>query len=258
MQFTVEYLEYILLILVRISSMMVAAPFFNSMNIPRKVKAGLAVFFTIIALNIVDYTSVEYVGILGYTILILQESITGLMIGIASGFCLYILSLSGHMIDMEIGFSMAMEFDPATNIQSTISANLFSQLFLVLFVVSDMHYFLIDAIYDSYQMIPIGGANINGNFLPIMITYITDYFIIGFRIILPIFSCILVINVVLGILAKVAPQMNMFVIGMQLKVFVGLFLLFMLMALMPNVTDFLFQEMQKLTHLFVNALAPQG
>ena len=104
-------------------------------------------------------------------------------------------------------------------------------------------------------MIPIGGANLKGDFLSVMATYIADYFIIGFRIILPIFSCILIINVVLGILAKVAPQMNMFVIGLQLKVFVGLFLLFMLMGLLPNIVDFLFQEMQELTKLFVMQLA---
>lgn len=256
MQFTVEYLESILLVLVRISSMIVAAPFFNLSNVPRKVKAGLAFFLTVIALQVVDYRTIEYTGTLGYAALVLQEAITGLIIGIASGFCLYILSFSGHMIDMEIGFSMAMEFDPMTNVQTTISANLFSQIFLVIFVVSDMHYFLIDAIYDSYQMIPIGGANLKGDFLSVMLTYISDYFIIGFRIILPVFSCILIINVVLGVLAKVAPQMNMFVIGMQLKVFVGLFLVFLVMGLMPNVADFLFVEMQKMTKLFLEALSP--
>lgn len=255
MQFTVEYLEIILLILVRMASMVATAPFFNLTNIPVKVKVGLSFFLSMIALQFVDYTTVEYIGILGYAILVLQESITGVIIGISSAFCLYILNFSGHMIDMEIGFSMAMEFDPTTNVQSTISANLFSQLFLVLFVVSDMHYFLIDTIYDSYQLIPIGGASVKGNFLAVILTYITDYFIIGFRIVLPVFSCILVINIVLGILAKVAPQMNMFVIGMQLKVFVGLFLVFLVMGLMPNVTDFLFTEMQKVTKLFLDALA---
>ncbi len=88
-----------------------------------------------------------------------------------------------------------------------------------------------------------------------MSVYIADYFIIGFRIILPIFSCILVINIVLGILAKVAPQMNMFVIGMQLKVFVGLFLLFVVMGFLPSVSDFLFEEMQTLTKLFVQIMS---
>jgi flagellar biosynthetic protein FliR len=234
---------------------MFTAPFFNSNMFPRLAKLGLSFFFSLVAINLVDYSALQYDGIMGYAALVLKEAITGAMIGFASGMCMYILNFSGHMIDMEIGFSMAQEFDPATNVQSTISANLFSQMFLIIFILSDMHYFVIDAIYDSYEMIPVGGANLSADFVSIMGTYIADYFIIGFRIILPVFSCILIINVVLGILAKVAPQMNMFVIGMQLKVFVGLFLLFMLMEFLPNIVDFLFQEMQELTKLFVNALA---
>lgn len=255
MQFTIEYLEYILLVFIRIASMMVTAPFFNSGNFPRMTKMGLSFFFSLVAVNLLDFNGLTYQGIAGYAALILQEGITGAIIGLASGFCLYILSFSGNMFDMEIGFSMAMEFDPATNVQSTITSNLFSQLFLALFVVSDMHYFVIDAIYDSYKLIPIGGANLKGDFLSVMTTYITDYFVIDFRIILPIFSCILIVNVVLGILAKVAPQMNMFVIGIQLKVFIGLFLLFLLMGYLPNIVDFLFVEMQKMTKLFVEQLA---
>ncbi len=258
MQFTIEYLEYIILVFIRIASMMVTAPFFNSSNFPRLTEMGLSFFFSLAAVNMLDFTSLSYQGVVGYATLVLQEGITGAFIGMASGFCLYILNFSGNMVDMEIGFSMAMEFDPATNVQSTITANLFSQLFLVLFVISDMHYFIIDAVYDSYKLIPIGGADLKGNFISIAGTYITDYFVIGFRVILPIFSCILLINVVLGILAKVAPQMNMFVIGMQLKIFIGLFLLFMLMGYFPNVVDFIFVEMQKLTKLFVGQLAGQG
>ena len=57
-------------------------------------------------------------------------------------------------------------------------------------------------------------------------------------------------------LAKVAPQMNMFVIGMQLKLFVGLFILFMIMGMLPGVVDFIFQEMRELTGMFMKALTP--
>lgn len=124
-----------------------------------------------------------------------------------------------------------------------------------MFLASDMHYFVIDALFDSYELIPIGGARFEPTLYQIFVKYITDYFVIGFRIILPIFSCILVVNVVLGILAKIAPQMNMFVIGMQIKVFAGLFLLFILMSLFPGVVDFLFEEMRLLTKYFVQSMA---
>ncbi|MDO4166457.1 MAG: flagellar biosynthetic protein FliR [Eubacteriales bacterium] len=256
MSFTVEYLEYIMLVFIRVASVVVVAPFFSGNEIPRRLKAGIALFLTIIVMNTVDYTSVSYDGVLGYSALALKEGITGILIGLGSLLCMYILNFSGHMIDMEIGFSMVQEMDPTTSISSTVTANLYSYVFMLLFLVSDMHYFIIDALYDSYQLIPIGGAKISGNLYTIMITYITDYFVIGFRIILPIFSCILVINIVLGILAKIAPQMNMFVIGMQLKIFVGLFLIFVTLQLFSGVTDFLFEEMQKLTKYFIQNLAP--
>ena len=88
------------------------------------------------------------------------------------------------------------------------------------------------------------------------ISTIADYFIIGFRIILPVFCCILVINIVLGILAKIAPQMNMFVIGMQLKIIVGLFLIFLTLQLFGNVADYMFDEMHNLTKYFIQNMKP--
>ena len=145
--------------------------------------------------------------------------------------------------------------DPTTQVQTTISATFLTAVFMLMFIASDMHYFLIDAVVDSYKVIPIGEGIVSPNLYKIFVQYVIDYFVIGFRIILPVFACILVINVILGILARIAPQMNMFVFGMQLKVFAGLSLIFILMNFLPGITDFLFNEMQTLTKLFMLSLA---
>lgn len=255
MSFTLDYIEYALLVFTRIASIIFIVPVFGNSNIPIRVKAAISMFLSLIVMNLVDYTAVSYEGVLGYSILVVKEAITGTLIGMGSGICLYILNFSGHMMDMEIGFAMAMELDPTTKVQTTISSVLFTNLFMLMFIVSDMHYFIIDAMFDSYQLIPIGGAKFSPSLYQIFVKYISDYFVIGFRIILPVFACTLLLNVILGILAKVAPQMNMFVVGMQLKVFVGLALLFVLMSLLPGITDFLFDEMQMLTKLFIQAMA---
>ena len=84
MQFTIEYLEYILLVFIRIASMMVTAPFFNSGNFPRMTKMGLSFFFSLVAVNLLDFNGLTYQGIAGYAALILQEGITGAIIGILS------------------------------------------------------------------------------------------------------------------------------------------------------------------------------
>lgn len=255
MKFTIEYIEYAVLIITRISMILFIVPFFGNVNIPVRIKIALSFFLSLIIMNSVDYSAVSYQGMLGYSILIAQEAVTGLLIGIGSGFTLYILNFSGHMLDMEIGFSMAMEMDPTTQVQTTISATFLTAVFMLMFIASDMHYFLIDAVVDSYKVIPIGEGIVSPNLYKIFVQYVIDYFVIGFRIILPVFACILVINVILGILARIAPQMNMFVFGMQLKVFAGLSLIFILMNFLPGITDFLFNEMQTLTKLFMLSLA---
>lgn len=255
MKFTIEYIEYAVLIITRISMIFFIVPFFGNINIPVRIKIALSFFLSLIIMNSVDYSAVSYQGMLGYSILIAQEAVTGLLIGIGSGFTLYILNFSGHMLDMEIGFSMAMEMDPTTQVQTTISATFLTAVFMLMFIASDMHYFLIDAVVDSYKVIPIGEGIVSPNLYKIFVQYVIDYFVIGFRIILPVFACILVINVILGILARIAPQMNMFVFGMQLKVFAGLSLIFILMNFLPGITDFLFNEMQTLTKLFMLSLA---
>jgi len=245
--FTIEYLEFAVLVFVRVASIVSVTPFFGNNSVPVRVKAAISLFLSIIIMNTTDYINADYTGLLGYSSLIMKEAITGLVIGIGSGFCLYILNYSGHFIDMELGLSMAMEFDPSSNIQSTITANFLSHIFMLMFLVSDMHYFIIDALVQSYKLIPIGGAKIEADLLKVITTYVSDYFVIAIRVALPIFTCIFIINVILGVLAKVAPQMNMFVIGIQLKLFVGLFVLFMVMGMMPGVVDFIFQEMREIT-----------
>ena len=256
MSFTIKNLEYALLIFIRVTAIVSVTPLFGNNAVPVRVKAAISFFLSIIMINTVDYTAVSYVGTIGYSVLVMKEAITGLVIGIGSGFCLYILNYSGHFIDMELGLSMAMEFDPTSNLQSTITANFLSHLFIIMFLMSDMHYFIIDALNESYKAIPIGGANIDAGLYHIIVKYIVDYFVIALRIALPIFACVFVINIILGILAKVAPQMTMFVIGMQLKIFVGLFILYMIMGMLPGIVDFIFEEMRELTGMFMDMLSP--
>jgi len=84
----------------------------------------------------------------------------------------------------------------------------------------------------------------------------SDYFVIGFRIALPVFSAILLLNVILAILARIAPQMNMFVVGMQLKIFVGIFAVFFTIVMMPAVSTFIEDEIKTLMASLVRGMSP--
>lgn len=256
MSITIERVEFYILILVRLSSFIAIAPFFGLSSVPIKFKVGLSVFLTILVVQITAYVPLEYVGIIGFTALVLKEAITGLLIGYMANICSYILNFTGQIIDMEIGLSMVNVLDPVSKVQTTISGNYYSYMVMLMMIVTNMHHFVLIAIFDSFKLIPIGEAVLSGNLYKIMLRFMGDYFIIGFRIMLPIFTAILVINVILGILAKIAPQMNMFVIGMQLKIMIGLFILYVVVSSLPVISDFIFGEMKTMTNMIIRAMTP--
>ncbi len=250
--FTLQQLEFFLIILIRISGFVFTAPFFSLKNSPRSSKIGFTLMLSFVMFNITPYEPLEYVGVVGYAVIILENLVAGLMLGFLANVSYQIISLAGHMIDMEIGFSMVNEFDPVTSTQVTVSGTFYEYAVMLIMMVSYLHHYLIDALVDSFEIIPIGGVVINPLIYNVGLRYIVDFFIIAFRIVLPIFAAILIVNAILAIMAKVAPQMNMFVIGMQLKVFVGFTVMLVVVQLIPSVADMIFDEMFELMRLAVS------
>jgi flagellar biosynthetic protein FliR len=254
MTFTIQNFEVFLLILVRITGFIYTAPFFSLRNVPVHVKSGISIFLTAILFYSVPYTTPVYNGVIGFAVLVVNEALAGAIMGLFSNIAYQIVSFAGQIIDMETGFSMVNEIDPTTNIQTTVTANLYGYLVLLMMMITNMHHYFIRAIIDSFQVIGLGKVNINPALYKLMGSFIVDYFEIGFRIVLPVFASILVVNTVLAILAKIAPQMNMFVIGMQIKIFVGLIVLALIIELIPSVADFIFNEMASLLKASIELL----
>ncbi len=254
MTFTIADFEIFLLILVRMSGFIYTAPLFSLKNVPVRVKAGFSIFLSIILFYTIPLSEAEYIGVIGFAILVLKEAIAGALMGLFSNIAYHILAFAGQIMDMEIGFSMINQLDPITNIQTTITSNLYGNLILLMMIVTNLHHHFLKAVVDSYQVIGLGQAVFPPNMYRLMLRFIVDYFIIAMRIVLPIFAAILVVNTILGVLAKVAPQMNMFVIGMQLKIFVGLIVLYLIIGLTPSVADFIFNEMMEMLRSIIEVM----
>lgn len=245
--FSLVDFEILILLIVRISCFVYIAPFFGTKNVPAQAKIGLSVFVAILIFGFVDKTAITYTGMFGYAVIVLREGITGLLMGLAANICNSIILFAGNIIDMDIGLSMAQEFDPITNSQVTITGNLYNYFILLLLVATDMHHYILRALIDSYEVIPVNGQVFHwDSLLTSMITFMTDMFVIAFRIVLPVFASIMILNCILGIMAKVAPQMNMFAVGMQMKVLLGLLILLLTVTLLPGVADFIFREMKRM------------
>ena len=259
--FDISTFEYFLLILVRISCFVFVAPFFGAKEVPGRVKIGLSAFVAILVFYAVPVEHTAYTSEVGYAILVLKEGITGLLIGFAAYAHSFIsepnsiILFAGTIIDMDIGLSMAMVFDPTTGSQVSITGNLYSYFILLLLIVSNMHQYILRALIDSFQLFPLGGAQFQmDSLLASMVQYCTDLFAIGFRIVLPVFACMMILNSILGIMAKVAPQMNMFAVGVQLKLLLGLAVLFITTFLLPDIANFIFKEIKVMTVSFIEGM----
>jgi len=253
--FNLVEFEYILLIFVRIASFMFVAPFFSQRGVPAQAKIGLSLFTALVLYNVVPPPELSYSGVVGYGVVVLKEGITGLLIGFAAYICNSIVVFAGSLIDMDIGLSMAQEFNPDMSMQMTSTGNLYYYIVFAMLLATNMHHYILRAVCDSFYVVPIGGAIFEWDSLLLsMTTYMADLFVIGFRIFLPVFAVIMIMNCILGVMAKVAPQMNMFSIGIQLKILVGFVVLFLTIFLFPSVSDMVFDEIKKMVVLFIEGM----
>ena len=253
--FTYGDLEYFLLIFIRVASFVFIAPFFSMSNTPKNVRVALSFFVAFLFYQSMPRQEVVYDSLIGYTIVILKEVITGLLIGFAANLCSTIVAFAGQIASMEMGLSMASMMDPTTRENTTVTGVYYNYIILLLLMSSGMHRYFLKALAETYILIPVNGAVLNHEkLLNAMIEFLSDYIIIGFRICLPIFAVMVILNAVLGVLAKVSPQLNMFAVGMQMKVLVGLAILLVTASMLPDAANFIYDQMRRMVATFVETM----
>lgn len=254
--FDLQTFEYFLLILARISSFVYTAPFFGMNNTPARVKIGFSFVVSLLLYQVISpKTGFAYAGVFSYATLVIQEVLCGLFIGFAANVCTTIMLSAGKLIDMDVGLSMASEYDPMTKSESSVLSNFYNYIVMLLLMITYMHHYVLRAAIDSFTLIPLGKVIFKwDHLLKSMIQFMGDSFVIAFRIFLPVFAVILIMNCILGILSKVAPQMNMFSVGIQMKLLAGLFVMFLTVFLLPKVANYIFYEMKLLVQLFIEGM----
>lgn len=251
--FSVQDLEFFLLIFVRITSFLVTAPFYSISNVPYRAKVGVGFFLAMLIYQfVVPHNPLVYNTVIGYGILVLKEAIVGVVLGLGCNVMVAVTTLSGKVIDMETGLSMLSMFDPTTRTSEGFSGMFYHYMVMLILVISNMHHYLIRAFVESYQLIPTGGVVINYDKLMVStIQFMTSYMMLGFRICLPVFASMLLVNSILGVLAKTAPQIHIFAVGVQMKVLIGLSVMFVSIGLIPSISDMMYEEIKRMMVLMI-------
>ena len=213
--------QIILLVLVRVSGLFIISPIFSRINIPNTYKIGFSFLLALIVSNVVEGPP-EMMTDIELMIESIKELLIGFMIGFISYLFFSVFFIVGQIIDVQIGFCIVSVLDPQSNIQIPITGNFYQIIATLVFLVVDGHHFLIDALVKSYTYVPIGQLTLSTGMVSQFISIIGKLFILGFKMGSPVIVTIILVDVLLGILTKSMPQMNVFVVGMPLKIAVGL------------------------------------
>ena len=249
--------DIFLLVFVRMTGLFVVAPIFGRRNIPAYFKIGFSFF---IALILVNTTAVQGAqvdeNILSYVLLLIKEFMVGLSIGFISYLAFTAIYIAGEIIDMQIGFGVVNVLDPITNIQIPVTSNLYSIISLLLLLAINGHHFLIKALFDSFSSLPIGTASFDAGLADSLMEVFSAVFVTGFKIAAPIVASILITEVALGTVSRMVPQLNVFVIGMPLKIIVGILILIITLPMFFSVMEFIFKSMNVNTLNYIKELKP--
>lgn len=217
-------IELFFIIFVRLTAMMFLLPIFGHSVVQSKFRIGLSFFLTIILFPLLEGTALpEVSSMFSFAWVLIKEAAVGLVIGYFSLFLFGAVSFAGNILDMQMGFAMLQMADPvAEKNMSTASGMLFSLIFTIAFLLFNGHYFLILAMKKAFELIPPGNVVFPAETLAMSAAQtLTTLVEVALRLSAPVLVVMIITSVALGIIAKTMPQMNIFFVGMPLKIGAG-------------------------------------
>ena len=255
--FSVDQIGYFFLIFTRIVTVIAFLPIFGSQSVPVQLKVGLSLLISVILFSAVmsaDPHIPEKFSILLFFMLVIKEVLVGLAIGFVASMLFTAVQFAGRMIDTEIGFGFVELVDPFSDEPVTVMGQLQVIIFTILFLLFNGHYFLILSIQKSFELIPLMGVGLPSGKLAFHITaLIGNIFVLALKFSAPIFVTLVLTEISMGVVARTVPQINIFFVGMPLKIIVGLGTAFiampMLATLFRKTVEVLIQDIWRLLYL---------
>jgi flagellar biosynthetic protein FliR len=210
------------LVMGRVAGIFAATPMFGGKAVPMRVKSGMVFIMTLVLFPVVRQSLPEIpTDTVSLAILVMRETLIGITLGILSQYIFAAVEFCGQLVGIQVGFSMVNLFDPTMGGQVSVIAVFYSMLATLLFMALGVHHFFIRAIVESYQLLPLGGWHMSGSLLQFMTTIMTGMFVLAMKLAAPVLAAIFATTVVLAIMSRIFPQMNVFIVSMPLNIGVG-------------------------------------
>ena len=206
----------------RVLALFSVAPVFSMRAIPMRVKIGLAFFVALCAQAVLaDQPAIDFTGpaALGA---IAQQLTVGLAVGFAARLVFAAVELAGEVVGLQMGLNFASFFDPTSNAQTSAVGQFFGHITTLLFIVVNGHLLVLMAVVKSFERFPADGSFLQALATMQIVQLGAAVFSSALWIALPMIALLLFVNLAMGIISRVAPQMNIFAVGFPVTLSVGL------------------------------------
>lgn len=222
------------LILMRISGCFLFHPIFGRNNMPVLAKSGLILVISGLIYSVSDVPEIAVSHVIGYSALLLKEFAVGYILGAVFQFFSSAVLFAGTVMDNQMGLSMSTIYDPQSNSSVSLSANLLNMIFMICFFATDAHLALIRIFLTSADVVPYGAISMGEEVWTSMAALFAEFVTFGMRLAMPMLAIQFFVEIGVGILMKTIPQINIFVINIQMKIWIGLVMLLILFSPMTE------------------------
>jgi flagellar biosynthesis protein FliR len=231
----------LLTISVRLSGIMLFAPFFGSSAIPIRIKAMLVLALTLLLYPTVGH-QIGQRALGDWPLMVFSEFLIGAGVGIATNVVFEAVQLTGQVLGIQMGYSLVNILDPQTQVDTPVVAMFYQCIVMLLFLQMDVHYWLLRAVGNSFRYVPPGTAHLSSLFTISILKTVGEMFDLGVQIAAPVLSVTLAADIILGLLGKASPQMPLMLLGPAIKSLLGVFVLIATLRYWPDLFHRLFMD----------------
>jgi len=225
--FSVSNIIMFMAIFTRLSGLFTTAPLFSTYPIPTQVKIWLCAAIAFILFPIVQANTqfVVPTSVPALTLILFKEFLTGAVIGFCANILFIGIELGVNTFTVQMGLSADQALNPTSGGNSPVLTQAFTYLASMMFIVLGAHQWLFSALYNSFKSMPIGYViSVSPSFVEQILIITGQIFSVGLSIALPIFGILFITDILLGFTSKMMPQMNIFMVSLPLKIYLGLLL----------------------------------
>jgi len=230
----VAEVQLVCLVICRIFAFMATAPIFSQRSFPNTAKLIVGGSLAVAAIPLVG--KAKEMSILLFGLMALKETLLGLAMGYVSQLVFQAVIMAGSLIDFQNGFSMGQAYDRTMEVSTSQYGRMYYWLAMAIFFILNLHLSLFRAVMKSFTIVPLGTVTLTNASVKGVVILTSQTLEMAFNVAAPLIIAVMVIDIVLGILSRSVPQMNVLMLSLSLKSTVGM-IIFLIM--LPNVVHLL-------------------